>query len=45
MIYDWLKHKGHNIVVSTYGQGNDNASIECEDCWEVLASSQEEASV
>jgi hypothetical protein len=35
-------HIGHDIVVVTYGKGhNGNASIECEDCYEVLAYEEE----
>lgn len=35
--YKELKaHKGHHIVVVTYGEEEENVAIECEDCYEVL---------
>lgn len=31
-----LAHRGHKIVVVTYGEEDENAAIECEDCSEVI---------
>ena len=31
-----IEHIGHDISVVTYGSKNDNASVECNDCYEVL---------
>jgi hypothetical protein len=36
------EHIGHDVEVVTYGNGhNGNASIECNDCYEVLACEEE----
>jgi hypothetical protein len=35
-------HIGHKVNIVTYGKGhNDNASIECENCYEILAYQEE----
>ena len=32
------QHIGHEVEVVTYGNGiNENASVECNDCYEVIA--------
>ena len=31
-----LSHRGHEVVVVTYGPENENVAIECEDCATVL---------
>ena len=40
MSNEWLNHQGHKIVVARYTDTNNdviNVSIECEECWQVLA--------
>ncbi len=45
---DLIAHKGHEIVIATYGNNkrrdNLNVAIKCEDCNEVLISFDKEAS-
>ena len=31
-----IEHVGHDISVVTYGTKNDNASVECNDCYQVI---------
>jgi len=36
-------HIGHEVEVVTYGNGiNGNASVECNDCYEVISYEEEE---
>ena len=32
------KHLGHDLIVASYGQGDDtyNVALECETCWSVV---------
>lgn len=31
-----LAHRGHAVVIVTYGPARTNVSLECEDCFEVI---------
>jgi hypothetical protein len=42
-----LRHQGHKIVVARYENEGEihNISLECEDCWEVLESYEQEEAI
>lgn len=31
-----LAHRGHDVVIVTYGLENENVALECEECFEVI---------